>query len=136
MAFFSVSALSDPLVPAGPIVQVLHPTTASLRRSRRRAWKVSHRPPIPTALLSMTIESVPAGTTLPVDAADPPAALRADGSTLVPTFVPTGRGPGLPSARIEDWLPCSCCVVGVMLRSVSARCITGWLSHFARYRVS
>ena len=31
-------------------------------RSRRRLWKVSQRQPIPTALLLITTESVPAGT--------------------------------------------------------------------------
>jgi hypothetical protein len=46
-------------VEAEPTVQLLHPVTASLRRSRSRAWNVSQRPPIPTALLLMVTESVP-----------------------------------------------------------------------------
>jgi hypothetical protein len=61
-AFRSVSALSEPRLTADSPEHVLHPETASFRRSRRRLWKVSQRPPIPTALLLITTESVPAGT--------------------------------------------------------------------------
>jgi len=68
IAFFKVPVLSEPFALALPIVQDWQPPTASLRRSLSRAWKVSQRPPIPTALFSMTTESVPAGTTRPVEA--------------------------------------------------------------------
>jgi hypothetical protein len=63
-------------------VQVSHPEMASLRRSRRRLWKISHRPPIPTALLLITAESVPAGTTRSaVEEAESTSALRAPAPT-------------------------------------------------------
>src|SRR5207253_2298041 len=61
-AFRSVSTLSEPRLTADSPLHVWQRATASLRRSRKRLWNVSHRPPIPTALLPITTESVPAGT--------------------------------------------------------------------------
>src|ERR1700682_4662659 len=107
-AFLSVPALSDPRLASESPLQVLHPATASLRRSRSRLWNVSHRPPMPTALLLMTTESVPAGTTR-VLVGSP------DSDPMLAPSDPAARAVGTPSAaRSEGELPGICWVVGVM----------------------
>ena len=91
-------------------------------RSRRRLWKLSQRPPIPTALLVITTESVPADTARSVTE-------EADSRTqdrLCPQWY--GPGGGSPSTVCELGRQLAprrdfrriCRDVGVMLRSVSA----------------
>jgi hypothetical protein len=135
-AFLRVSALSEPRFTADSPEQVLQYATASLRRSRRRLWNVSQRPPIPTAVLSITTESVPAGTarsvTLSAASQSAPRADAPTGGCLTGIGLPCASAAALSDARF----PVICCVVGVRFRFVSARCITGFATHCARYRSS
>ena len=103
-------------------------------RSRRRLWKVSQRQPIPTALLLITTESVPAGTARSVtEEADSRTQDRlcpqwyGPGGVSLTTVCELGRqlAPRRDFRRI-------CRDAGVMLRSVSARCITGSETQFER----
>src|ERR1700686_386546 len=92
-------------------------------------------PPIPTALLLITTESVPAGTIRSVvEEAESTSALRAPAPTggLEPVCHPWVRA----APCSETGFPEACWVVGVMLRSVSARCITGSATHLERQRPS
>jgi hypothetical protein len=101
-----VSTLSDPRLVADSPEHVLQPATASLRRSRRRLWNVSQRSPIPTAVLSMTTESVPAGTARSVTCLA--ACKSASVAALTgPRDPGEGRPCALAAARSESRLPVS-----------------------------
>jgi len=87
----------------GPIVQVAQLWVINRRRSRRRAWKVAQRAPMPVALLLITTSFAVDGRIRPVPVDEEPAVVAVlpdeGGVAVLGRRVYAGRLPMSPRPR-------------------------------------